>query len=81
VAGIASVLRERRQQLRQLKTQITQTQAGYHQVEREITRLINRKSSFPESEDLVRLVQFMVAADQKFDAATRSVETMASGWR
>lgn len=81
MAALSQLLKERKKQLRDLRTQIIRTEAGFNLVRREVDRLIVRKNAIPESTDLSRLVDMMVNADREFDRVTAVVRTMTSNWR
>jgi hypothetical protein len=81
MASVTQLARDRRSQLKSLRSALIKTEAGFRLVRREVDRLYNRKQSIPEAEDLVRLLEKMTESDRFFDGVTAIAQQMASSWQ
>lgn len=72
--------RRRKSDLRQLKVFSRRLDAAQERLEREITRLINRKRALPELSDYQRLAEMANAVDQATTAFANALYSMGVSW-
>lgn len=72
--------RRRKSDLRQLKVFSRRLDAAQEKLEREITRLVNRKRSLPELSDYQRLSSMTEAVDQATTAFANALYSMGVSW-
>ncbi len=77
---ISALARKRKSDLRQLKSYSRKVDAAQEKMEREISRLINRKRMMPELSDYQRLSQMAGVVDQALSAFANAIYSMGVTW-
>lgn len=80
MATIASVARERKQQLRQLLLASRRLDAQQERLEREIKRIVNRKKGVPELADAERLTTMAQGVASALDNMVGVIGSVAQSW-
>jgi len=80
VATIASVSRERKNQLKLLLLSSRKLDAKQEMLEREIKRLVNRKRSVPEVADATRLAEMTLGVADAVQAMANVIEQVSRSW-
>ena len=80
MATLASVARERKQQLRQLMTASLRLDAEQEKLEREIKRIVSRKKGVPELADAERLTALTQGVDAALTTMTQVIDGVARSW-
>ncbi len=77
---LASVARERKQQLRQLLTASLRLDADQEKLEREIKRIVGRKKGVPELADAERLTAMAQTVEQALTNMTQVISSVSNSW-
>lgn len=80
MATLASVARERKQQLRQLMTASLRLDAEQEKLEREIKRIVARKRGVPELADAERLAVMAQSIEGALGNMTTVIDAVARSW-
>lgn len=80
MATLASVARERKQQLRQLMVASRKLDAMQESLEREVKRLLVRKKSVPELADAERLATLAQGVDGALQAMASVISSVSISW-
>lgn len=77
---LATVVRERKQQLRSLLIASQRLDAAQEKLEREVKRIINRKRSVPEVADAERLATMAGEVEGSLGAMSAVIQGVANTW-
>lgn len=77
---LASVVRDRKSQLRLLKVASRKLDASQETLEREVNRLLNRKKSVPELADAERLTNMIGSVNTALDNMVQVLSNVSSSW-
>lgn len=80
MATIASVARERKQQLRELMVASLKLDAAQEKLEREVKRIINRKRSVPEMADAERLTTLAQGVESALASMVSTISSVSGSW-
>lgn len=80
MATLATVIRERKSQLRQLMVASRRLDAAQETLEREIKRLVTRKKSVPEIADAERLTNLTMAVDAQVTNMAQVIKAISGSW-
>jgi len=80
MATLASVARDRKQQLRQLMVASRRLDAAQEKLEREIKRLVTRKKGVPELADAERLTNLAQGVSGGLDSIVGVIQSVANSW-
>ena len=80
MATLASVARERKQQLRQLMVASRKLDAAQESLEREIKRLLVRKKSVPELQDAERLGTMAQTVEGALSGMVSVIASVSQSW-
>jgi len=77
---ITALARRRKSDLRQLKVLSRRLDAAQEKMEREITRLVNRKRALPELSDYQRLIGMADGVDMALATFAQAIYAMGVSW-
>jgi hypothetical protein len=80
VATLASIARDRKQQLKQLLVASRRLDAEQEKLEREIKRIVVRKKGVPELADAERLATMAGQVNTALDAIVSVISSVAQSW-
>lgn len=80
MATLASVARDRKQQLKQLLVASRRLDAAQEKLEREIKRIVVRKKGVPELADAERIATMAQAVNAALDGMVSVIQSVAQSW-
>lgn len=80
MATVASVARDRKQQLRQLMIASRRLDAEQEKLEREIKRITNRKKGVPELADADRISVLAQSVESSLASIASIIEAVSQSW-
>jgi len=80
MATLAEVVRERRGQLKSLMLASRKLDAAQETLEREVKRLVTRKTSVPEVSDADRLISMAQAINSQLGNMVSLIGSLAKSW-
>lgn len=81
MASLAEIARQRRADLKLILKASRKVDAVQETLEREVKRLVSRKTSIPEQADSARLLEMTKAVDDELADFVSLVSSMSQKWR